>query len=77
MDVCKVCLLANVKVGVCVLQAARNAFKGEESLEQLESDWAGLNLQIVLAQTLYAIQPLNIPQHYLDMVPNCKSHPLG
>ena len=42
-------------------------------MEQLESDWAGLNLQIVLAQTLYTIQPLNIPQHYLDMVPNCKS----
>lgn len=50
--------------------AARNAFKGGESIEQLESDWGGLNLQTIFAQTLYTIQPLNIPQCYLDMVPN-------
>ena len=53
-------------------QAARNAFKGDETLEQLENDWSGLNLQNVFAQTLYTIQPLGVPQHYLDMVPNCE-----
>ena len=56
------------------IKAARNAFKGEESLEMLENDWSGLNLQTVFAQTLYTIQPLGVPQCYLDMVPTCEQN---
>ena len=53
-------------------QAARNALRGEDVLLQLSEDWAALDLTSVVAQTLYAIQPLDIPPHYVDMVPQCE-----
>ena len=53
-------------------QAARNALRGEDVLIQMSEDWAALDLRTVVAQTLYAIEPLDVPQQYIDMVPHCE-----
>ena len=52
------------------MQAARNALRSEEVLVQMSEDWAAIDLETVVAQTLYAIQPLDVPQQY--MVPQCE-----
>lgn len=54
------------------LQAARNALRGEEVLVQMSEDWSALNVEAIVAQTLYTIQPLNVPEEYTDMVPDCE-----
>ena len=54
-------------------KAARNALRNDESLVQLRKDWSGLDLSAVFAHTLYAITPLDIPDKYLMMVPECES----
>ena len=53
-------------------QAARNALRGEDSLAQLRKDWNALDLHTIFAHTLYAIQPLDIPQEFIAMVPSCE-----
>ena len=54
------------------MQAARNALRSEEVLVQMSEDWAAIDLETVVAQTLYAIQPLEVPQQYMNMVPQCE-----
>ena len=53
-------------------QAARNALRGEDVLIQLSEDWAALDLNMIVAQTLYSIQPLDVPEQYVDMIPRCE-----
>ena len=53
-------------------QAARNALRGEDVLIQLSEDWAALDLNMIVAQTLYSIQPLDVPEQYVDMIPHCE-----
>ena len=55
-----------------VMQAARNALRSEEVLIQMSDDWAAIDIEAIIAQTLYAIQPLDVPQQYMNMVPQCK-----
>ncbi len=55
-----------------VTQAARNTLRSEDSLLQLRADWESLDLGSAFAQTLYAMQPLNVPHEYIVMVPQCK-----
>ena len=54
------------------MQAARNALHSEEVLIQMSDDWAAIDIEAIIAQTLYAIQPLDVPQQYVNMVPQCK-----
>lgn len=49
--------------------AVRNVLKGEESLEQLQKDWSSLDLTTVLTHTLYAIEPLDIPERCSCLIP--------
>jgi len=53
------------------VQAARNALRAEDSILQLKKDWMSLDLHIVFAHTLYAVQPLGVSQQYIEMVPEC------
>ena len=55
-----------------VVQAARNALRSEEVLVQMSDDWAAIDVETIIAQTLYAIQPLDVPQQYMNMVPQCE-----
>ena len=54
-------------------QAARNALRSEDVLIQLSEDWAALDLNMIVAQTLYSIQPLDVPMQYVNMIPLCES----
>ena len=55
-----------------VIQAARNALRSEEVLIQMSDDWAAIDVETIIAQTLYAIQPLDVPQQYMNMIPQCE-----
>lgn len=55
-----------------LLQAARNALRSEDVLMQMSEDWAAIDIEAIIAQTLYAIQPLDVPQQYMSMVPQCE-----
>ena len=55
-----------------IIQAARNALRSEEVLIQMSEDWAAIDVETITAQTLYAIQPLDVPQQYTNMVPQCE-----
>jgi hypothetical protein len=57
---------------IIALQAARNALRSEEVLIQMSEDWAAIDVETIIAQTLYAIQPLDVPQQYMAMVPQCE-----
>ena len=54
------------------MQAARNALRGEEVLIQMSEDWAALDIEAIIAQTFCTIQALDVPQHYMNMVPQCE-----
>ena len=54
------------------MQAARNALRGEEVLIQMSEDWAALDIEAIIAQTFCTIQPLDVPQQYMNMVPQCE-----
>ena len=52
-------------------QAARNALHGEDSLMQLRKDWNMMDLQLILANTLFALERKQISMEYLSLIPHC------
>lgn len=57
---------------ICGPQAARSALNGEDSLVQLRKDWSMMDLQLILANTLFTLERQQIPMEYLCFIPHCK-----
>ncbi len=53
-------------------QATRNALHGDDPLDQLAEDFAALDIENILTQTLFAVQPLSLSDRCALMVPECK-----
>ena len=54
------------------MQATRKALQREDQLLQLYRDWEGLDMHAVLAHVLYAVEPLDVPDSALHVVPECE-----
>ncbi len=53
-------------------QATRNALHGDDPLDQLAEDFAALDIENILTQTLFAVQPLSLSDRCALMVPECE-----
>eukprot|EP00731_Ephydatia_muelleri_P025421 Em0017g504a len=51
-------------------QAARSALHGEDSLMQLRKDWNMMDLQLILANTLFTLERQKISMEYLGLIPH-------